>query len=89
MRAARRRYRPGREVTGIAAKAIRFYEVGGLLPVPSRTGSGHRQDTAEEVEQLLFVRRVRVPVSRYRGRFVRAWSTTVARSLVVIGSMSV
>ena len=46
--------------TGIAAKTIRFYEAVGVLPVPRRTGSGYRQYTAEEVQQLLFVRRARV-----------------------------
>jgi DNA-binding transcriptional MerR regulator len=45
--------------TGIGAKTIRFYEAAGVLPAPTRTGSGYRQYTAEGVQQLLFVRRAR------------------------------
>lgn len=47
------------ESTGITAKTIRFYETVGVLPAPRRTPAGYRQYTAEEVQQLLFVRRAR------------------------------
>jgi MerR family transcriptional regulator, copper efflux regulator len=42
---------------GISARAIRFYEQDGLLPVPPRTPGGYRDYPAGTVERLAFIRR--------------------------------
>ena len=46
-------------VTGVAAKTIRYYEQIGVLPRPSRTAAGYRQYDPQGVERLRFVRRAR------------------------------
>lgn len=45
--------------SGISAKMIRHYEVVGLLPAPSRTESGYRQYTENDVHTLRFIRQAR------------------------------
>jgi MerR family copper efflux transcriptional regulator len=45
--------------SGISAKMIRHYEVVGLLPAPSRTESGYRQYTGNDVHTLRFIRQAR------------------------------
>jgi MerR family transcriptional regulator, copper efflux regulator len=47
------------EVTGVAAKTIRYYEEIGVLPSPSRTVSGYRQYDESGVQRLRFIRRAR------------------------------
>lgn len=42
--------------TGVTTKALRFYESIGLLPEPSRTGSGYRDYPAETIERIRFIR---------------------------------
>jgi DNA-binding transcriptional MerR regulator len=46
-------------VTGVAAKTIRYYEEIGVLPAPSRTGSGYRQYDEPGVQRVRFIRRAR------------------------------
>ena len=46
-------------LSGLEASAIRFYETGGIVPMPKRTGAGYRDYTADDVELLRFVRRLR------------------------------
>ena len=45
--------------SGISAKMIRHYEMVGLLPAPSRTESGYRQYTGNDVHTLQFIRQAR------------------------------
>ena len=45
--------------SGISAKMIRHYEEVGLLPTPSRTESGYRQYTGNDVHTLRFIRQAR------------------------------
>ena len=45
--------------SGISAKMIRHYEEVGLLPAPSRTESGYRQYTGNDVHTLRFIRHAR------------------------------
>jgi len=47
------------KATGVAAKTIRYYEEIGVLPTPSRTGSGYRQYDESGVQRLRFIRRAR------------------------------
>jgi len=42
---------------GVTAKAIRFYERGGVLPPPARGGNGYRLYGTDAVEMLAFVKR--------------------------------
>jgi MerR family mercuric resistance operon transcriptional regulator len=44
--------------TGLSVDAIRFYERNGLLPRPPRTEGGFRRYGENDVETLVFVRRV-------------------------------
>lgn len=46
--------------TGVGPKAIRFYERAGLLPTPQRDPNGYRRYTAEDVNRLALLRRLRV-----------------------------
>lgn len=41
---------------GVSAKTVRYYESIGLVPEPSRTGSGYRDYGADAVERLRFIR---------------------------------
>lgn len=43
--------------SGVATKTIRFYEEAGVLPPPSRNGSGYRDYGREALDRLDFVRR--------------------------------
>lgn len=43
--------------TGLSIHAIRFYEAEGLLPEPTRTGSGYRLFSPQAVGQLQFIRK--------------------------------
>lgn len=45
--------------SGVSAKMIRYYESIGLIPTPSRTGSGYRVYAPTEVQMLRFIRRSR------------------------------
>ena len=40
------------KLSSTSAKTIRFYEDSGLLPPPSRTGSGYRDYGPESVDRL-------------------------------------
>lgn len=42
--------------SGFSAKAIRFYEVVGVMPPPARGANGYRLYTAETVDVLRFIR---------------------------------
>jgi len=46
------------EKVGLSVDAIRFYERNGLLPRAARTQGGFRQFGEQDVETLLFIRRV-------------------------------
>ena len=41
---------------GLSAKAIRFYEQAGLLPLPPRTSGGYRDYPLGAVDRLAFIR---------------------------------
>ncbi len=41
---------------GVSTKTIRFWEAEGLLPPPSRTGSGYRDYTPAVIERIDFIR---------------------------------
>lgn len=41
---------------GLNPKTIRFYEAGGLLPVPQRTASGYRMYTDADAERITFIK---------------------------------
>jgi len=45
--------------TGVHLETIRYYERIGLMPQPSRTGSGYRSYDGEHVRRLTFIRRAR------------------------------
>ena len=42
---------------GLPARTIRFYERGGLLPVPERDANGYRRYDPAAIEQVTFIRR--------------------------------
>lgn len=44
--------------TGVSVDAIRFYERNGLLPHPPRSLGGFRQYGEDDIETLVFIRRV-------------------------------
>lgn len=46
-------------LAGLEASAIRFYEAQGIVPVPRRTGAGYRDYSADDLELLRFVQRLR------------------------------
>ncbi len=45
--------------TGVSAHTLRYYERAGLLPPVERNGSGHRRFTAEDVEWVVMITRLR------------------------------
>lgn len=47
------------EASGVTAKMIRYYESIGLILEASRTDSGYRQYTAQDVQTLRFIKRSR------------------------------
>jgi MerR family copper efflux transcriptional regulator len=47
------------KAAGMAAKTIRYYEQVGVLPPPTRTAAGYRQDAQQAVQQIMFIRRAR------------------------------
>ena len=47
------------ERTGVNIETIRYYERVGLLPLPPRSGGGHRLYDEEHIQRLNFVRRSR------------------------------
>src|SRR2546425_3049137 len=47
-------------MTGINAKAIRYYESIGLLPCPERSVNGYRRYTQADVNRLTLLRRLRL-----------------------------
>jgi len=46
--------------TGCTVKAVRFYEVQGLLPPPARSPSGYRLYTERDVKRLQFIQRAKL-----------------------------
>lgn len=46
--------------SGIGIETLRFYEKGGLLSRPSRTGSGYRMYDSEVLERLAFIKRAQM-----------------------------
>ncbi len=46
-------------LTGVHAKAIRYYESVGLLPPPSRGANNYRRYSMAEVNRLILLRRIR------------------------------
>src|SRR5712691_1308403 len=70
-------------LTGVNAKAIRYYESVGLLPRPSRTSNRYRCYTVADVNRLILLRRIRllgVPLSSARSLLV---GTSAARCIDV------
>lgn len=47
------------KLSGVNAKAIRYYESIGLVPEPERTDSGYRQYSRQDVDRLRLVGRAR------------------------------
>lgn len=47
-------------LTGLTAKAIRFYESKGVIKEANRSANGYRQYTATQVEELQLIRRSRL-----------------------------
>ena len=45
--------------TGCKIETIRYYEIEGLLPAPSRSSGGHRLYSEQLIERLIFIRRAR------------------------------
>jgi MerR family copper efflux transcriptional regulator len=53
-------------LTGVSAKAIRYYEARGLLPAPPRSANAYRRYAQAELSRLILLRRIRllgVPLS--------------------------
>ncbi|AAW85277.1 Cu(I)-responsive transcriptional regulator [Aliivibrio fischeri] len=48
------------KLTGLTAKAIRFYESKGIIKEASRGANGYRQYTQHQVDELLLIRRSRL-----------------------------
>ncbi len=48
------------ELAGCTVKAVRFYEVQGLLPPPARSPSGYRLYTERDLKRLQFIQRVKL-----------------------------
>lgn len=44
---------------GVNLETVRYYERIGLMPVPDRTGGGHRSYEDEHIRHLAFIRRAR------------------------------
>jgi MerR family transcriptional regulator, copper efflux regulator len=47
-------------LTGVSAKAIRYYEARGLLPAPPRGANAYRRYGQAEVNRLILLRRIRL-----------------------------
>jgi len=47
------------KISGLSAKAIRYYEMAGIIAPAERSGGGYRVYGADEVRMLRFVRRAR------------------------------
>lgn len=47
------------KLTGFTTKAIRYYEVLGLLPKPQRSESGYRLYSDEDIERLEFIKKAK------------------------------
>ena len=59
-------------LTGVSAKAIRYYEAEGVLPEPERSEARYRQYTLADVHRVACVRNARkvdVPIAELRGLF--------------------
>ncbi|GIX49725.1 MAG: hypothetical protein KatS3mg131_3936 [Candidatus Tectimicrobiota bacterium] len=68
--------------TGVASKAIRYYEQVGVLPAPARSAAGYRQYTRHDVHRLLFIRRARAlgpAAAAHQGAGGRAGARAVQR----------
>ncbi|MEZ9624899.1 Cu(I)-responsive transcriptional regulator [Aliivibrio fischeri] len=48
------------KLTGLTAKAIRFYESKGIIKEASRGANGYRQYTQHQMDELLLIRRSRL-----------------------------
>ncbi|HEY7984501.1 MAG TPA: MerR family DNA-binding transcriptional regulator [Ktedonobacterales bacterium] len=47
-------------LTGVSAKAIRYYEASGLLPAPPRGANAYRRYGQAEINRLVLLRRIRL-----------------------------
>jgi len=47
-------------LTGLSAKAIRFYEAEGLIPAARRSGAGYRRYAPDDLRRLRLVRQLRL-----------------------------
>jgi DNA-binding transcriptional MerR regulator len=47
-------------LTGVSAKAIRYYEASGLLPAPPRGANTYRRYGQAEINRLVLLRRIRL-----------------------------
>ncbi len=55
-------------LTGVSAKAIRFYEAVGALPPPVRAANGYRLYGRDAVDVLRFIARAFCTIRKGRGR---------------------
>ena len=47
------------KAAGVGVETVRFYERGGLLPLPARRQSGYRQYSQDAVRRVRFIRRAK------------------------------
>jgi DNA-binding transcriptional MerR regulator len=62
---------------GVTAHTLRYYERAGLLTPVERNGSGHRRFTAEDVEWVVMITRLRatgMPIRRIREYAELVWA---------------
>jgi DNA-binding transcriptional MerR regulator len=63
--------------TGVSAHTLRYYERAGLLAPVERNGSGHRRFTAQDLEWLVMITRLRatgMPIRRIREYAELVWA---------------
>ena len=62
---------------GVSAHTLRYYERAGLLTAVERNGSGHRRFTAEDLEWVVMITRLRatvMPIRRIREYAELVWA---------------
>ena len=62
---------------GVSAHTIRYYERAGLLAAVERNGSGHRRFTAQDIDWLVMITRMRatgMPIRRIREYAELVWA---------------
>jgi DNA-binding transcriptional MerR regulator len=62
---------------GVSAHTLRYYERAGLLAPVERNGSGHRRFTAEDIEWVVMITRLRatgMPIRRIREYAELVWA---------------